>query len=55
MIKIYTPSQSLIPCFLQAEKEEREAQEKARRAEIEAREAKMRAAAAAAPKKGKKK
>jgi hypothetical protein len=40
--------------FLQAEKEEKEALEKARRTEIEAREAKRRDAAAG-PKKGKKK
>ncbi|OAR00633.1 hypothetical protein LLEC1_02002 [Akanthomyces lecanii] len=39
----------------QAEKEEKDAQDKARKAEIEAREKKLREAAAAAPKKGKKK
>ncbi|KAJ6783991.1 hypothetical protein PWT90_06902 [Aphanocladium album] len=39
----------------QAEKEEKEAQDKARKAEVEAREKKLREAAAAAPKKGKKK
>jgi hypothetical protein len=41
--------------ILQAEKEEREAQEAARKAEIEAKEASKRAAAMGTPKKGAKK